>query len=145
MSRLNELWQQIAEYGRNLQNVPLSEIQGKLSGFKDQIMEIVQNDPSATPGRGPVGLADRHRASGPRRRGHPARPPHRRRPLPPGTTPATAPGRPLRPAHRRHAASPAPWVRRHGRGTGTRPPGGATRQPAPGTPSAAPTETAPPD
>lgn len=50
MSRLTALWQQIAEYGRNLQNVPLSEIQGKLNGFKEQIMEIVRTDPSATPG-----------------------------------------------------------------------------------------------
>ena len=34
MTRLNALWQQIAEYGRNLQNVPLSEIQGRLDAFK---------------------------------------------------------------------------------------------------------------
>ncbi|KQN95439.1 hypothetical protein ASE96_00980 [Arthrobacter sp. Leaf69] len=49
MTRLNELWQQIAEYGRNLQNVPLSEIQGRLDAFKVQIMEVIKNDPSATP------------------------------------------------------------------------------------------------
>ncbi|GAB3568558.1 hypothetical protein GCM10027405_30390 [Arthrobacter alkaliphilus] len=49
MAKLNALWQQIAEYGRNLQNVPLSEIQGKLEGFKKQIMEIIQADPSANP------------------------------------------------------------------------------------------------
>ena len=51
-ARLNALWQQISEYGRNLQNVPLSEIQGKLEGFKQQIMDLVQADPSASP-RGP--------------------------------------------------------------------------------------------
>ncbi|MEO3934326.1 hypothetical protein WMO79_16140 [Micrococcaceae bacterium Sec7.4] len=50
MARLNELWQQIAEYGRNLQNVPLSEIQGRLDTFKVQIMEVIKSDPSATPG-----------------------------------------------------------------------------------------------
>lgn len=50
MARLNELWQQIAEYGRNLQNVPLSEIQGRLDAFKLQIMEVIKSDPSATPG-----------------------------------------------------------------------------------------------
>jgi len=50
MTRLQALWQQIAEYGRNLQNVPLSEIQGKLEGFKEQIMELVRTDPSASPG-----------------------------------------------------------------------------------------------
>lgn len=48
MAKLNALWQQIAEYGRNLQNVPLSEIQGKLEGFKRQIVEIIQTDPSTT-------------------------------------------------------------------------------------------------
>uniref|UniRef100_UPI000462DD9B hypothetical protein n=1 Tax=Arthrobacter sp. TB 26 TaxID=494420 RepID=UPI000462DD9B len=50
MARLNELWQQIAEYGRNLQNVPLSEIQGRLDAFKVQIMAVIKSDPSATPG-----------------------------------------------------------------------------------------------
>ncbi len=50
MAKLSELWRQIAEYGRNLQNVPLSEIQGKLSGFKDQIAEVIKSDPSASPG-----------------------------------------------------------------------------------------------
>src|SRR6478609_6337439 len=50
MTRLQALWQQIAEYGRNLRNVPLSEIQGKLEGIKEQIMELVRTDPSASPG-----------------------------------------------------------------------------------------------
>src|SRR4029453_7507747 len=48
MARLNALWAQIAEYGRNLQNVPLSEIQGRLNAFKEQIKEIVRGDPGAT-------------------------------------------------------------------------------------------------
>lgn len=52
MARLNALWAEIAEYGRNLQNVPLSEIQGRLDAFKVQILEIVQTDPSATEGTG---------------------------------------------------------------------------------------------
>ncbi len=56
MTRLNALWQQIAEYGRNLQNVPLSEIQGRLDAFKAQIMEVIESDPSATPG-GSAGTA----------------------------------------------------------------------------------------
>ncbi|MBP1232559.1 putative peptide zinc metalloprotease protein [Arthrobacter sp. PvP102] len=50
MARLNALWAEIAEFGRNLQNVPLSEIQGRLEAFKEQVMEIVRNDPSATKG-----------------------------------------------------------------------------------------------
>lgn len=46
-ARLNELWQQIADFGRNLQQVPLSEIQGRLNGFKQQIMELIKSDPNA--------------------------------------------------------------------------------------------------
>ena len=49
MTKLNELWQQIAEYGRTLEDVPLSEIQGRLDAFKAQIMEVIKSDPSATP------------------------------------------------------------------------------------------------
>ncbi|MEO5320413.1 hypothetical protein PV761_17720 [Arthrobacter sp. CC3] len=50
MARLNALWAEIAEFGRNLHNVPLSEIQGRLNAFKEQVMEVVRNDPSATKG-----------------------------------------------------------------------------------------------
>jgi putative peptide zinc metalloprotease protein len=49
-ARLNELWQQIADFGRNLQRVPLSEIQGRLNGFKQQIMDVIKSDPNARPG-----------------------------------------------------------------------------------------------
>lgn len=48
MASLQALWAEIAEYGRNIQNVPLSEIQATLSDYKAQIMAIVQADPSAT-------------------------------------------------------------------------------------------------
>ncbi|QNE13750.1 hypothetical protein [Pseudarthrobacter sp. NBSH8] len=51
-ARLNALWADIAEFGRNLQNVPLSEIQGRLTAFKEQIKEIIQSDPSAAKGTG---------------------------------------------------------------------------------------------
>ena len=50
MARLNALWPEIAEYGRGLQDVPLSEIQGRLTAYKEQIMELIRNDPSATKG-----------------------------------------------------------------------------------------------
>ena len=40
--QLEALWAQIAEYGRNIQNVPLSEIQATLSGYKDQITAIIK-------------------------------------------------------------------------------------------------------
>ncbi|MET3706544.1 hypothetical protein ABIB17_001160 [Arthrobacter sp. UYEF6] len=51
-ARLNALWAEIAEFGRNLQNVPLSEIQGRLNAFREQIKEIIQSDPNATKGTG---------------------------------------------------------------------------------------------
>jgi putative peptide zinc metalloprotease protein len=50
MAQLTALWAEIAEYGRNIQNVPLSEIQGRLAAFKDQITAIVQADPRAAQG-----------------------------------------------------------------------------------------------
>jgi putative peptide zinc metalloprotease protein len=55
-ARLNELWQQIADFGRNLQQVPLSEIQGRLNAFKQQIMDVIKSDPNARPGA-PAGPA----------------------------------------------------------------------------------------
>jgi putative peptide zinc metalloprotease protein len=50
MASLQALWAEIAEYGRNIQNVPLSEIQGRLAAFKEQITAIVTADAGATPG-----------------------------------------------------------------------------------------------
>ena len=80
MARLNALWQEIAAYGKDLRNQPLSEIQGRLSAYKEQIMAVIKADPSATPA-GSAGTATapgattshrgaaRHR---PRRRAGPA-------------------------------------------------------------------------
>ncbi|WP_461172372.1 M50 family metallopeptidase [Arthrobacter sp. Z1-9] len=48
MAQLTALWAEIAAYGRNIQNVPLSEIRGRLAAFKEQITAIVQADPSTT-------------------------------------------------------------------------------------------------
>ena len=135
MTRLQALWQQIAEYGRNLQNVPLSEIQGKLEGFKEQIMELVRTDPSASP----------------RGAGTPTAPAT----ASPGATPASSPG--ASPA----ATSPASGEPAPGPGSTLapiptvtpdpgQPSGGATGPaPAPGpaqdTASPAPVATAPAD
>ncbi|WP_026537440.1 hypothetical protein [Arthrobacter sp. 9MFCol3.1] len=49
MARLNALWQEIAAYGKDLRNQPLSEIQGRLSAYKEQIMAVIKADPNATP------------------------------------------------------------------------------------------------
>lgn len=58
MARLTALWQEIAEFGRTLQDVPLSEIEVRLSAYKEQLTEIIRTDASARPqdgtGTGPV-------------------------------------------------------------------------------------------
>lgn len=48
MASLQALWTEIAEYGRNIRNVPLSEIQGRLAAYKEQITAIIKADPGAT-------------------------------------------------------------------------------------------------
>jgi putative peptide zinc metalloprotease protein len=48
LAQLHALWAEIAEYGRNIQNVPLSEIQARLAAYKEQITAIIKADPSAT-------------------------------------------------------------------------------------------------
>jgi len=47
--QLEALWAQIAAYGRNIQNVPLSEIQATLNGYKEQITAIVKGSSAAWP------------------------------------------------------------------------------------------------
>lgn len=48
-AQLNELWKEIADFGRNLQRVPFSEIQGRLNTFKQQISNVIRTDPNARP------------------------------------------------------------------------------------------------
>lgn len=64
--QLEALWAQIAEYGRHIQDVPLSEIQAALNGYKERITAIVKGNAAsggtsvatssatATPGGGPT-------------------------------------------------------------------------------------------
>ncbi len=47
MEQLMALWAAIAEYGRTIHNVPLSEIQGRLAAYKEQITAIIKADPNA--------------------------------------------------------------------------------------------------
>jgi putative peptide zinc metalloprotease protein len=46
MEQLSALWDEIDEYGSNLEDVPLSEIQGRLEAYKGQIIAVVQANPS---------------------------------------------------------------------------------------------------
>ena len=151
MARLNALWQEIAAYGKDLRNQPLSEIQGRLSAYKEQIMAVIKADPSATPA-GSAGTAPTPGAT------HAA----------PRPAPRAVPPR----AHawcdvRRHRAEPPPAARRPrhrdpreprrrcgATSSGPAPGSGATvpaeqqptqpAAPASGTVSPAPASTAPP-
>ena len=55
---LARLWQEIAAYGANIADVPLSEIQARLNDFEEQIMQIIEKDQgpltSSTPSPSPT-------------------------------------------------------------------------------------------
>lgn len=61
--QLEALWAQIAEYGRNLQDVPLSDIQATLNGYKEQITAIIKGS-SGTTSSGPTSPASADPAPG---------------------------------------------------------------------------------
>ena len=44
MARLKALWREIARFGRNIQGVPLSELQSRLDGYQDRVLEIIRED-----------------------------------------------------------------------------------------------------
>jgi putative peptide zinc metalloprotease protein len=69
--KIADLWQQIADYGAHIAEVPLSEIQGRLSEFEEQIIAVIEAEqgpldpnadagasPSATPSDGTSPSAD---------------------------------------------------------------------------------------
>jgi putative peptide zinc metalloprotease protein len=100
MAQLTALWEEIAAYGRNIQNVPLSEIQAALASYKDQITAIIRADPSASAGAPPGQTASPGAtrtpapapATDPAESAPPA--PATGAPAPAGTVPATAPAVP---------------------------------------------------
>jgi putative peptide zinc metalloprotease protein len=48
MEQLSALWCEVAEYGRDLEDVPLSDVQNRLEAYKEQIIAIVQAGPGTT-------------------------------------------------------------------------------------------------
>jgi putative peptide zinc metalloprotease protein len=146
-ARLNALWAEISGFGRNLQNMPLSDIQGRLNAYKEQIVDIIKGDPSATPagrsGPGSDGAATPGATPGatrppspratepaPATGGTASTTPAPAQPAQPGTT-ATAPG-----------PSPAPASPTSGQGTVTEP--GVAPAPGPGAASTPARATPPP-
>ena len=59
-ARLQQLWQQIAAFGRHIDEVPLSELQQRLTEYEQQILAVVQPfvaQPASTPTPTPTGSA----------------------------------------------------------------------------------------
>ena len=47
--RLEALWEEIAAFAASIEDVPLSELQARLSAFEAQILEVVRAEPGAAP------------------------------------------------------------------------------------------------
>ncbi len=162
MTRLNELWQEIAAYGKDLRNQPLSEIQGRLSAYKEQIMAVIKADPSATPagsaGTAPTPGATPGATSGATPGATSGATPGAGTAATPGTTSGataeTTPGSTQAPAPGPTGATGATAPSDGTTSSGPAPGSGATEPagqqltqpaaPAPGTVSPAPVSTAPP-
>ncbi|TDT85910.1 putative peptide zinc metalloprotease protein [Arthrobacter sp. AG258] len=100
--QLEALWAQIADYGRHLQDVPLSEIQATLSGYKDQITSIVKGNSVA----GGTSVATSPASAGPS--GVPSTGPTAPAVDSPAAVPATAPAGTAAPAPAGTGAATAP-------------------------------------
>jgi putative peptide zinc metalloprotease protein len=48
MAELAVLWEEIAEFGRNIQGVPLSQLQARLTAYEQRIVDIIEKDSSNT-------------------------------------------------------------------------------------------------
>ncbi|KAE8765012.1 hypothetical protein [Georgenia thermotolerans] len=48
-ARLAALWSEMQEFGRSIQDVPLAELQARLTAYEAQILEILREDPTARP------------------------------------------------------------------------------------------------
>jgi putative peptide zinc metalloprotease protein len=123
MAKLSAVWAEIEDFSRTLQNIPLSEIQDRLTAYKQQIMDLIAQDPSATTGTTPATPATGTTPATPATGTTPATPP---------TGENTAPAAPAPDGTEPGGTSPAPQ--------GTVP---ATGEPAPATTAPA-APTAPP-
>jgi putative peptide zinc metalloprotease protein len=47
MAALSELWAEIAAFARDIDSVPLAELQATLEGYQEQIKDIIREDPAA--------------------------------------------------------------------------------------------------
>lgn len=54
MARLNALWREIGRFGRNIEGVPLSELQSRMEGYQDRILQIIERDRRRAPTERPA-------------------------------------------------------------------------------------------
>ncbi len=102
MDQLAKVWDEIRQFSTNIRDVPLSEIQARLSDYKNQIEKIIQGDPSATHGT--------TTAATPSPTGIPSEGPTIPAGATPGAVPSSTPGQlaPPQPAATPSAPEPAP-------------------------------------
>ena len=58
VASINELWQQIADYGANITNVPLDQIQTQLTAYEQQVLDIIEADQGSLTGTDPPSPTD---------------------------------------------------------------------------------------
>ena len=58
VASINELWQQIADYGANITNVPLDQIQTQLTAYEQQVLDIIEADQGSLTGTDPTTPTD---------------------------------------------------------------------------------------
>jgi putative peptide zinc metalloprotease protein len=58
MAALQDLWTQLADFAAGIDDVPLDELQDVLDGYEEQILDVIENDPSATSATGPSDGSD---------------------------------------------------------------------------------------
>ncbi|MEV7648238.1 hypothetical protein [Arthrobacter sp. NPDC089319] len=51
MAKLETLWEEIAAYGRSLEDIPLSEIQARLNDYKTRILGVIEQDAALSDSR----------------------------------------------------------------------------------------------
>jgi putative peptide zinc metalloprotease protein len=90
MAALEDLWAEIADYARGITGRSLSELQAALEGFQDQILDVIENDPSRAPDDDPT-TTEPSESPGAESSEAPAEMPSATPSQPPGESPGAAP------------------------------------------------------
>ena len=94
MAALRDLWAEIADYARGITGRSLSELQGALEDFQDQILEIIDSDPSRAAPEDDPGANEPSESSGAEPSDAPSEPPAETPGTEPSESPSEAPAEP---------------------------------------------------